>query len=46
MKKLIAVLGLLIIICAGAFFWLLMQADASKAPQEEVVIDLTDQVGN
>lgn len=44
MKKLIISLGIVALILAGGFMWLLIQADADRAPQEEVIVDLTDRI--
>ena len=46
MKKLIGGLGLLVIILAGGCIGLLAQADAGNAPQEDVIVDLTDRIKN
>lgn len=45
MKKLIFTVGVLAVICVGAFVFLLSQATPDKAPQDIVVIDLTEQAG-
>ncbi len=44
MKKLILSIVVIALILGGGFFWLLSQTGADRAPENTVIIDLTDRV--